>query len=88
MAWKYLEGGDLFFFLWRSTSLGATLHELWRLFPGKVVISKWKMACGPQQNSQHAMLPAETREFDSPDLMQIYQRKNHYFDLKFISTAI
>ena len=66
-------GGDLFL---RSTSLWATLHKLWRSLPGKVVVSKSKMACGPQHNSQHAMWPPETREFDTLELMEIYQRKN------------
>ena len=75
------------FFL-RSTSLRATLHELWRPLPGKVVAAKLKMACALSTISNMQCGLPETCKFDTSELMEIYQKKNYYFDLKFTSTAI
>ena len=60
----------------RSTSLRATLQ---RPLPGEVVIFKSKTSCGPRHDCQHAMLPREAHEFDTPVLVNLISSRRFFF---------
>ena len=55
--WCGDAGKVMIIFLWRSTSLWATLQ---RSLPGEVLLSKPKTSCGLRHDWQHAMWPPET----------------------------